>query len=90
MIQVSTGEGKSVILGVLSTYLSLVGFDVYEACYSHYLSKRDYKDFKNFFTCLKVHNKIHYNIFPEICKLLLDESPGDSFTKKIHDFVIRP
>lgn len=38
MVQVSTGEGKSVILGILSTYLALVGFTVYEACYSNYLS----------------------------------------------------
>jgi hypothetical protein len=29
MIQVSTGEGKSVILGLLATYLALVGFTVY-------------------------------------------------------------
>jgi hypothetical protein len=29
MIQVSTGEGKSVILGALSAYLALVGFNVY-------------------------------------------------------------
>lgn len=45
MVQVSTGEGKSVILGILSTYLALIGFNVYEACYSSYLSERDYKDF---------------------------------------------
>ena len=29
MVQVSTGEGKSVILGALSAYLALVGFTVY-------------------------------------------------------------
>ncbi len=45
MVQVSTGEGKSVILGALSAYLALIGFKVYEACYSLYLSQRDYKEF---------------------------------------------
>jgi hypothetical protein len=43
MVQVSTGEGKSVVLGALSAYLSVCGFNVYEACYSQYLSARDYK-----------------------------------------------
>lgn len=38
MVQISTGEGKSVVLAGLSVFLALVGFDVYEACYSQYLS----------------------------------------------------
>jgi len=49
MIQVSTGEGKSIILGILSAYLGLVGFKVYEACYSDYLSQRDKKEFNDLF-----------------------------------------
>lgn len=54
MIQISTGEGKSVILAALSSYLALVGFEVYEACYSSYLSSRDYKDFENLFINLGI------------------------------------
>jgi hypothetical protein len=72
MVQVSTGEGKSVILAALSAYLALVGFEVFEACYSLYLSTRDYKDFENLFSCLGLESKIKYNIFPEICKMMLD------------------
>ncbi len=49
MVQVSTGEGKSVILAALASYLALVGYEVYEACYSMYLSSRDYKDFEELF-----------------------------------------
>jgi hypothetical protein len=41
-MQVKTGEGKSVLLGVLSVMLALMGLDVYEACYSAHLSSRDY------------------------------------------------
>jgi preprotein translocase subunit SecA len=63
MVQVSTGEGKSVILGILSTYLALVGFKVYEACYSQYLSGRDYDDFRSLFVCLNIQDRIQYNIF---------------------------
>ncbi len=90
MVQVSTGEGKSVILGILSAYLALVGFTVYEACYSLYLSKRDHKDFENLFINLKVDKKIRYNVFLEICQSILDESPENSLTKKIHDFITKP
>ena len=49
MVQISTGEGKSVVLAGLSVFLALVGFDVYEACYSKYLSERDYKQFEILF-----------------------------------------
>jgi len=49
MIQISTGEGKSIILGILSAYLGLVGFKVYEACYSDYLSQRDKNEFNDLF-----------------------------------------
>ena len=83
MVQVSTGEGKSVILGALAAYLSLVGFKVYEACYSQYLSLRDYNDLVELFTFLNVKDRIHYNIFPEICKMMLDESPEKPFTGKV-------
>ncbi len=72
MVQVSTGEGKSVILGILSAFLALVGFTVYEACYYLYLSKRDHKDFENLFINLKVDKKIRYNVFLEICQSILD------------------
>ncbi len=29
MVQISTGEGKSVVLAGISVYLALVGFEVY-------------------------------------------------------------
>lgn len=45
LIQIGTGEGKSIILAVVSCLLALVGFDVSCACYSEYLSKRDSKNF---------------------------------------------
>ena len=41
LAQVGTGEGKSVILAGLSTYLALVGFEARCVCYSSYLSNRD-------------------------------------------------
>ena len=49
MAEVGTGEGKSIILASLCSYLALVGFDVRCACYSMYLSERDGNIFKVLF-----------------------------------------
>ena len=50
LVQIKTGEGKSVTLAVLSIVFGLCDFDVRCACYSLYLSNRDYKAFENMFT----------------------------------------
>ena len=42
MIQVGTGEGKSVLLGVLSCFLAMTGIHVRCACYSKLLSRRNH------------------------------------------------
>jgi len=38
LVQIKTGEGKSVTLAVLSIVFALYGFEVNCACYSEYLS----------------------------------------------------
>lgn len=38
LMQVKTGEGKSVIIGIASVYFALIGYNVEAACYSKYLS----------------------------------------------------
>jgi len=48
-MKVKTGEGKSIMLGILSSFFALLGYNVDVICYSNYLSERDYNDFKNFF-----------------------------------------
>eukprot|EP01087_Luapelamoeba_hula_P010441 TRINITY_DN276_c0_g2_i2.p1 TRINITY_DN276_c0_g2~~TRINITY_DN276_c0_g2_i2.p1 ORF type:complete len:2599 (-),score=378.72 TRINITY_DN276_c0_g2_i2:48-6866(-) len=60
VVQVGTGEGKSVILGSLAALLALLGYDIYCACYSKYLSQRDYRSFQNLFTALGVTKSITY------------------------------
>jgi preprotein translocase subunit SecA len=49
-VQVKTGEGKSIILAVVSIILALHGFEIKCACYSKYLSQRDYQSFELMFT----------------------------------------
>jgi hypothetical protein len=41
LIELKTGEGKSIVLAGLCCYLALSGFKAYCACYSEYLSTRD-------------------------------------------------
>ena len=48
-MQVLTGQGKSVLLGMMSLILAIMGHSVTCVCYSDYLSNRDFKDFKDIF-----------------------------------------
>lgn len=63
MIEIGTGEGKSVTLAVSSSILALIGFDVFCACYSEYLSMRDCERFEALFSKLNIQNKIKYGTF---------------------------
>ena len=58
LIEIKTGEGKSITMAVSAIVLALVGFDVYCACYSDYLGKRDYDSFRSLFQLLDVADKI--------------------------------
>ncbi|KRX09621.1 P-loop containing nucleoside triphosphate hydrolase [Pseudocohnilembus persalinus] len=69
--QIKTGEGKSVIMGVLSTLFALQGKKVTSVCYSLYLSQRDEEDFKELFEMFQVRDIIEYTTFPQLCKNLL-------------------
>jgi hypothetical protein len=37
---------------------------------------------------LGVKDKIRYNIFPEICKMMLDISPKKTFTEEVKKLII--
>ena len=80
LTQVRTGEGKSVILGVLSTTLALLGFEVDSVCYSKHLSERDYDEFKALFEHFKVVEAIQYGTFNELCESMLNKD-GNVRTK---------
>ena len=67
LVQIGTGEGKSVTLAVSSAVLALVGFDVYCVCYSEYLSDRDYLFFEPLFKILGIEEQISYGTFNNIC-----------------------
>ena len=76
LVQIGTGEGKSVSLAVTSVVLALLGFDVYCVCYSEYLSDRDFQAFKSLFDVLNLTEKIKYGTFNKICENMIN-SNGD-------------
>lgn len=63
LIQVKTGQGKSVLLGVLATLLAVMGYDVDCVCYSEYLSSRDEESFAAVFNAFNVTDSVKYGTF---------------------------
>lgn len=61
IMEIRTGEGKSMILGALSVLLSLLGFTVRCVCYSEHLSERDNELFKDVFIAFDVESRIIYS-----------------------------
>ncbi|CAF4090243.1 unnamed protein product, partial [Rotaria sordida] len=74
LVQIGTGEGKSVTLAVTAIVLALLGFDVNCACYSEYLSQRDYNAFLTLFDSLGVSSYIHYGTFKKLCEDKINEN----------------
>ena len=73
LIQVGTGEGKSVIVAITACVLALFGADVSCTCYSDYLIARDKQEFAELFDALSVTNCIHYGTFNQLCELMLND-----------------
>ncbi|CAF4322129.1 unnamed protein product [Rotaria sp. Silwood2] len=74
LVEIGTGEGKSITLGVTASILALLGFDVSCACYSQYLSQRDYQAFLPLFDLLDLSNYIHYGTFNKLCEDTINEN----------------
>ncbi|ETN97116.1 hypothetical protein RFI_40415, partial [Reticulomyxa filosa] len=65
LVQIGTGEGKSVTLAIASSVLAF-----------EYLSCRDFKSFEPLFTALGVIDHIHYGTFNKLCERIINEG-GD-------------
>ena len=85
LIQIGTGEGKSVTLAITATVFALFGLDVSCACYSSYLSERDYEAFKGLFDTLNVSKNIHYGNFNKLNEDALNIN-GD-IRKSVRNFI---
>ena len=63
LIQINTGEGKSIALGFTAVILASLGFAVDVVCYSRYLCERDCQAFSSLFQLLDQRPHISYNDF---------------------------
>ncbi|KAL7557638.1 hypothetical protein ACA910_001243 [Epithemia clementina (nom. ined.)] len=61
LMQIRTGEGKSIILGAAAVLLGLLGFRVRCVCYSEYLSNRDYNLFSEVFEAFQLTELVKYS-----------------------------
>jgi hypothetical protein len=76
VMQIRTGEGKSIVLGACSVVLGMLGFSVRCVCYSEYLSCRDHELFKDLFDAFQVGNSVHYSTITDYTEHTLQEK-GD-------------
>ena len=60
LMQIRTGEGKSMILGAAAVVIALLGFRVRCVCYSEYLSGRDFSLFQDVFDIFSVTEFVKY------------------------------
>lgn len=86
LIEIKTGEGKSVTLAAASCVFALLGYDVSCACYSEYLSQRDERAFKNLFDILNLSDYIHYGTFNKLCEDIINQE-GD-VRRKVENMIM--
>ena len=87
LVQIRTGEGKSITLSITAIILALLGYDVYCVCYSKYLSQRDYDSVYSLFEKLGLTANISYGTFYEICEQMINQQGslraiGDLYIKR--------
>lgn len=85
--QILTGQGKSIVLGLLSACLAILGYNVRVVCYSEYLAKRDESDFKDFFKALKIEEKIQYSTFKEMAEECLKFKVNNGNNMELRELV---
>jgi len=73
LVQVLSGEGKSIVVAITAEILALCGFSVSCACYSEYLCSRDFADFEKMFELLDLGEYIKYGTFNTLCEDILNE-----------------
>ena len=86
LCEIGTGEGKSVVLAVTSCIFAIYGFNVSCACYSEYLSQRDYNEFLHMFELLGINDSIEYGTFNKVCENMINSN--ENIRNAVKDLVI--
>lgn len=71
LAQVLTGQGKSLVLGMIATVLALTGHNIQVVCYNKYLVERDAQDFQALFNAFQVLKVINYSTYDGMANLVL-------------------
>ena len=87
LIEIKTGEGKSITLGVCAIFFALMGYEIDVVCYSKILSSRDENDFKNLFDSFNVAHKIHYNTIDNLYENIINEQGNFPIREKVKNFI---
>ncbi|CAF2633120.1 unnamed protein product [Rotaria sp. Silwood2] len=87
LVQIGTGEGKSIVMAVTACVFALIGVDVRCSCYSEYLSTRDQNDFAPVFRALGVEKRIEYGTFNKLCENVLNEQCN--LREKVGDMIMK-
>lgn len=66
LMQIRTGEGKSMIIGAAAVVFGLLGFRVRCVCYSEFLSSRDYNLFSDVFKSFHLSDHITYSMIRKL------------------------
>ena len=74
LIQINTGEGKSVALGFTAVVLAKLGYRVDVVCYNRYLSQRDFREFSDLFSALGVTSMIDQRLILKALRVLKSSS----------------
>ncbi len=77
LAEIKTGEGKSITLAVTAQIFALMGYDVDVACYSNYLSERDFEDFTPMFQAMGLQDNIYYGTFKQLSERQINAQHGD-------------
>ena len=85
LIEIRTGEGKSITLGVCAIIFALMGYQADVVCYSKILSSRDEIDFRNLFDHFGVTSRINYNTIDNLCENIINE--GGKLRDTVNNFV---
>jgi hypothetical protein len=88
LIEIGTGEGKSIVLAVAAAVLALLGIEVSCVCYSEYLSTRDHAAFEPLFDALDITESIHYGTFDQACEREIN-AQGD-IRSRVQAFIENP
>ncbi|CAF4032068.1 unnamed protein product, partial [Rotaria sordida] len=86
LVEVGTGEGKSVVMAITACVFALTGVDVNCSCYSEVLSTRDKNDFTSVFRTLGIEDHIEYSTFNKLCEQLLNEQCN--IREKVRDMIV--